>query len=122
MIDEKELRDAMSIDDVELKIWEAQAYGTILDYFKDGLQVAHLAVMESDDGGIEWTKFRVVDYFKGNGLYTAALKYSIDRIPCLIAANVAERDFYIEAGFDEYDDDYIILNVEKAKGWLKAKE
>lgn len=76
----QEIRGGLQVDPFHTRAWRSEATGEwVVEWHAPGdtaEQVGVAAFLETDDG-IEWTRFYVRENFRGNGIYTQALKWSM---------------------------------------------
>jgi hypothetical protein len=117
-VTDDELRSGLSSDHHEVRVWRAQDEWVVEWVDLEGVVVGQAAFRESEYGGFEWTRFWGAR--RGQGLYTQALRFSLEHGGALIRSDTGERDFYLSAGFVERDG-WLQADARSGGKWLKGR-
>lgn len=114
----QDVADGLAVDPFDIKVTRTQGDWSV-EWDHEGLIAGQATFTEVEDG-VLWTRFNVLDTFRGRGLYTQALRFSTDHGRAHIAADTAARDFYLSAGFQEKDG-LLVQDKRRSASWLKGR-
>jgi hypothetical protein len=115
-VTEDEVVDGLDVAGFETRAWQAQQ-DWVVEWLRDGDQAGQ-AKFRDNGTGVEWLSFWGAE--RGQGLYSQALRFSLEHGGAKIVADTPERDFYLDAGFVEHDD-WLVATDKSASGWLKKR-
>lgn len=112
---EQEIRAGLAVDPFRIHVGRYQDEWAVR--WDTAETQAALASFRENEAGIEWLRFYVAEPFRGRGIYTTALEWSVGLAVPVTAMDTVEPNLW--AGFKPVDGGGLKLDKRSANGRIK---